>query len=81
MHDLADDGPGGADGFSKRPQRPDATFMVPVVSMEHCDQGTSINQYHDRPRPFSSLVNFSPVRSDKSGGPPLAQPMRCEKAS
>ena len=55
--------------------------MMGVLTMEKGNQGSSIYENHGRARSSSSLRNFSPVRSDRSLGPPLAHPMRCAIAS
>jgi hypothetical protein len=81
VHGLTENWPGRTDGFSQGAQGRDTTLMVSIASMEQRNQGTSINQNHGVPRAISSLEGLSPVRSERSAGPPQAQPMTCEKAS
>ena len=49
--------------------------MAPVVSVKNGHQWPGVDQRHARRLAMRSERKRSPVRSDRSGGPPFAQPM------
>lgn len=68
--------------LAQAPEGLDASPMVTVVAMQEGDQGAGVDEAHDaRRRPSRSRRSLSPVRTERSAGPPRASPIRCSRPS
>ena len=79
LESLMNHGPNRAHRLHQRRQRIFATLMLFVILVNKCHQRSGIHQDHRRFFLFWSKIsrNFSPVRTERSGGPPRTQPTRC----
>ncbi len=81
IHGIGNRRPHGAQGLADPFESFLARTVVPVVGVDQRNQRPGVNQNQESFLPSSSRRNRSPVRSERSGGPPRTRPITTRKAS